>query len=211
MGHQVVFYPEHQRAILTVFDEKTKKLPVSTPIHGKKDISLNKTITAVYHDAEFGRSLTSEDFTGFLCEGKVFVKLQDTAALLGYFRKQEEDKVILKEESRLLHDITTRKMGFTLPDVWEEVKNNGAVIPLSLVQEAMDIAWSEVNEGAGVVTKQRVTLFRNKETSAYRIQVATDLYFWVPEHHSFTKNYYNVLKKPASVGSLFGRLSGQVK
>ncbi len=209
LGYQVVFDGQTRTASIMKADEKLEF--DKNPIYGDKTVYLNKKITAAYQNIEFGKSDSHvlDVVPGFLCEGRLYVRLGTVTQLLGYIRNNQEDGVILQQESHMLRNHSPRAFGWVMDTGWEKVENDGSLVSVALTEEAMAIERGYVSDGPQVVTQQKVEVYRNKETGVLRIFVYTDGYFWTAEQEFNIGAFYDVLDSPSIEGSLFGVMGGK--
>lgn len=210
LGCQVAFDVKTQTASLVKTTEMTHREFNTKLIKEKKTAYLNKKITAAYQNIEFGKcdSTITGIVPGFVCEGKLFVRLGTVTQLLGYIRNNKGDGVKLKQESHMLRNNTPRDISWIMGEEWEKIENDGTLVPIALTEEAMDIQRGMVSDGRQIVTKQRTEVYRHKETGVLRIFVYTDGYLWTPDQGLNIAAYYDVLDKPSKEGSLFGVMGG---
>lgn len=207
---KIVFDVKTQTASLVKTTEMNHSKSNTNFIKEKKTVYLNKKITATYQNIEFGKcdSTISGIVPGFVCEGKLFVRLGTVTQLLGYVRSNKGDGVKLKQESHMLRNNTPRNISWIMGEEWEKIENNGTLVPIALTEEAMDIQRGIVSDGRQIVTDQRTEVYRHKETGVLRIFVYTDGYLWTPDQGLNIAAYYDVLDKPSKEGSLFGVMGG---
>ncbi len=210
LGCQVAFDVETQTASLVKSAQKIDWESNTKFIEEKKIAYLNRKITAAYQNIEFGKCGTTAVGTipGFLCEGKLYVRLGTATQLLGYIRNDKGEGVILKQESHMLRNNTPRDISWIMGDEWEKIENDGTLVPIALTEEAMAIQRGFVSDGSQIVTGQRAEVYRHKETGILRIFVYTDGYLYTPDQGLNIAAYYDVLDSPSKEGSLFGVMGG---
>lgn len=211
LDFQVVYDGQTRTASVVKADVKLELESDKNPTYGEKTVYLNKKITAVYQNIEFGRSDSPvlDVVPGFLCEGRLFVRLGTVTQLLGYIRNNQGDKVTLEQESHMLRNQSPRDFGWIMDNGWEKMENSGSFVSIPLTEEAMAIERGYISDGPQVITQQKAEVYRNKETGVLRIFVYTDGYLWTAEQEFNIGAFYDVLDSPSIEGSLFGVMGGK--